>query len=272
MIDIGLKPPETGTDAAVASPLGKGLEFSRLEVLDPDRHKRLAISDTADYSFARSTHIVPLNAIEFSAACRHYPVLFNSQEELMTVALVGLQEQMNLFIEEDGGWTAGCYVPAFIRRYPFILTKEPESANENVVLCIDAGSEHVTDDGMGEPLFENGKPGEVIRRMASFSAAFAKEQGRTRSFVAACRKADILIDRAVRLSLTDGRQVELRGFQVIDEDRLRNLPEDQLKQWWVQGWSALAFAHLISLGNFGRLIHKVQGSNADTYADGGWLG
>ncbi len=272
MIDIGLKPPETGGDASVSSPLGRGLEFSRLEVLDADRHSRLAISDTADYGFARGTHIVPLNAIEFSAACRHYPVLFNSQADLMTVALVGLQEQENLFIEDTGAWTAGCYVPAFIRRYPFVLTKQPKGENEDVVLCIDAGSNHVTDDGMGEPLFENGKPGDVIRRMASFSAAFAKEQGRTRAFVAACRDADVLIDRAVRLSLTDGRQVELRGFQVIDENKLRDLSEDRLKQWWEQGWSALAFAHLISLGNFGRLIHKVQGSGADTYADGGWLG
>lgn len=271
MIDIAMKPPTQTTDDTISSPLGKGLNFERLEVLESEKHGGLAIDDAADFKFAAGTHIIPLNAVEFSAACRHYPILFNSQAELMTVALVGIVRDENLFIESAGGWTPGCYVPAFIRRYPFVLTRAEGGDSEEFKLCIDAGSDHVTDTGFGEPLFEGGRPGEIVRRMASFAAAFAKEQGRTRQFVAACRDADILVDRAVRMPLADGQNAELRGFQVIDEDRLRALPDKDLKRWWRNGWSAMAFAHLISLGNFGRLIHKKQGSGAGAFADTSWL-
>lgn len=257
--------------ASESSPLGRGLSFERLEVLDPAKHDGLAVADGADFDFARATHIVPLNAVEFSAAARHYPILFNSQTDLMTVALVGLRQNENLFVEDDNRWTPGCYVPAIVRRYPFVLMQDKDKGGDNIVLCIDAGSAHITGAEFGEPLFNRGKPTDLIRRMAQFSAAFAREQGRTRDFVEACRDADVLIDRAVRMVLQDGREVELRGFQVIDEDRLKALPGKQIGIWWQRGWCALAFAHLISLGNFGRLIHKVQGSGTFGAAGGSWL-
>ncbi|MBP5855729.1 SapC family protein [Marivibrio halodurans] len=233
--------------------------FRRLEVLEADKHGDLGLLVDGDYGFARDSHMIPLNAIEFMAAARHYPILFNGDQTNMPVVLVGVRHAQNLFVEAEGHWTEGCYIPAFVRRYPFILLRDSRGLKRGetpeVRLGVDTDAPMVTRDG-GHPLFEGRKPSDLMKRMGRFAGAFAREQSRTRKFVDACREQDLLIDRAVDVELADKRHMAIKGFRVIDEERLRALPSDQLETWWRSGWFALAVAHLVSLGNFGRLFMK----------------
>ncbi len=86
--------------------------------------------------------------------------------------------------------------------------------------------------------------------------AFAGEQDRTKRFSAALVENDLLVDRTVQLTLPDGHVVAMRGFRVIDEARLRGLPDATLAEWGRNGWLACAVAHAISMGNFGRLYYR----------------
>ncbi|MCR9219782.1 MAG: SapC family protein [Alphaproteobacteria bacterium] len=235
------------------------LFFRRLEILEAARHDDLRLSETQEYGFARDSHMVPLNAVEFMAAARHYPILFNGDMTNMPVVLVGVRAAQNLFVEPDGSWTVGCYIPAFVRRYPFILLRDSrgraQGRTPEIRLGVDTEAAMVSRE-RGTPLFVHGKPSALMKRKGRFAGAFAREQARTRRFVEACRDRDLLVDRAVDIELADHRHMEIRGFRVIDEDRLRAMPAEFMEEWWRNGWFALAVAHLVSLGNFGRLFMK----------------
>ena len=231
--------------------------YRRVKALDPKDFGEMKLGRVPGYSFAEDTHLVPLTTVEFSAAARHYPIVFNNDDVCSPVAIVGVTDRHNLFIDEDGAWAEGCYIPAFIRRYPFILLRG-DGETGGLQLCIDAEAPHLSNQDDGAPLFADGKPGSIVEKVGRFNASYTRETLRTRAFSQACRDHGLLIDRAVDYPLPDGRKLRLRGFNVIDPDRLRRLPDDVVVQWWRSGYLPLAFAHLTSLGNFGRLFHRAH--------------
>ncbi len=237
------------------------LFYNRLEPLEPGRHGALSlVAANKTFDFARQTNSVPLNAIEFIAAARHYPILFNGDERGMPLALVGLRAHENLFVEDGGHWAEGCYIPAFIRRYPFVLTN-PRNA-EDIALCVDPDAPLI-ESGGDRPLFSEGVPTPVLQNVAKFCASYAREQNRTRDLVAALRDAGVLIDRSVDIALRDGEKVAMRGFKVVDEKKFQALPDDVVLAWWHNGWLGAIHAHMVSLGNFGRLHVRADGAEAE---------
>ena len=204
------------------------------------------------YAFARETNWLPLNASEFGSAARHYPILFREDEQASPIAVVGVHAHQNLFVEEGDVWAEGCYVPAFVRRYPFLLAQHESS---NRTLCVDAASD-LFHSGDGRPLYEGEKSTQLLQSVTRFCAAFADAQERTHRFCAALVENNLLVDRTVQLTLPDGHVIAMRGFRVIDETRLRELPETTLADWARRGWLACAVAQSISMGNFGRLYYR----------------
>ena len=232
--------------------------YDRLERLDPARHGDLALSGAPKvFDFARPTNSVPLNALEFAMAARHYPILFNGDAQGMPLALVGLRARENLFVEANGQWAKGCYIPAFVRRYPFVLVNQ----SDKIAFCVDRASSMIERSGK-RPLFEDNRPSGVLRGVAQFCAAYAQEQNRTQELVRALREADILVERAVNIDLPGGQKVAMRGFKVVDMEKFHALPEDVILDWWGRKWFGPIYAHSISLGNYGSLFVRASGARA----------
>ena len=224
----------------------------RIEALDPKQHGDLALASQVSYGFARETNWLPLNAAEFGSAARHYPILFREDAQASPIAVVGVHAHQNLFVEDGDGWAEGCYVPAFVRRYPFLLARHESGAR---TLCADVASD-LLHAGEGRPLYDDGKPTELLQSVTRFCSAFATEQERTHRFCAALVEHHLLVERTVQLTLPDGHVVAMRGFRVIDEARVRELPEATLAEWGRRWWLACAVAQGISMGNFGRLYYR----------------
>lgn len=237
------------TDAAGAPSL---IFHKQIEALDPKRHGQLALASKVSYGFARETNWLPLNASEFGSASRHYPILFREDEQASPIAVVGVHVHQNLFVEDGDDWAEGCYVPAFVRRYPFLIAQHETGGR---TLCADVESELLRA-GEGRPLYVDEKPTELLQGITRFCMAFAGEQDRTKRVCAALVENDLLVERTVQLTLPDGHVVAMRGFRVIDETRLRGLSEATLAEWGRNGWLACAVAHGISMGNFGRLYYR----------------
>ena len=226
----------------------------RIEAVDPKRHGDLTLAPSVSYAFARETNWLPLNAAEFGSAARHYPILFRDDEQASPIAVVGVHAHQNLFVEDGDGWAEGCYVPAFVRRYPFLVAQRESGAR---TLCADVSSD-LLHSGEGRPLYEGEKPTQLLQSITRFCTAFAAEQERTHRFCAALVENDLLVERTVQLTLPDGHVVAMRGFRVIDEAKLRKLPEATLAEWARAGWLACTVVQGVSMGNFGRLLLSLQ--------------
>ena len=201
--------------------------------------------DRAD--FLIDQHAVPLTSDEFTSASRFYPIVFSAGDNPVPLALMGLNEGVNTFVDEDGKLKNPVYVPAYIRRYPFLLARlRPDS--DELSLCFDPSADAIGQFDEGDLLFEDGKPSEATNNILQFCQQFEEAGQRTSLFVEELKKADLLMDGEVAIQ-PDGSDKPFiyRGFQMVDEAKLRELRGDVLRKMMQNGMLPLIFAHLFSL-------------------------
>ena len=215
----------------------------------------LSSVDHADYrarpldnaEFLVHQHAVPLTSDEFVSACRFYPIVFSAGENPVPLALMGLNEGVNTFVDAEGKLLNPVYVPAYIRRYPFLLARlNPDS--EDLSLCFDPTSPAIGKFDEGDALFENGQPTEPVNAILEFCKNFEEAGQRTGFLMEELKKADLLMDGEVAIQ-PDGsdKPYIYRGFQMVDENKLRELRGDVLRKMMQNGSLGLVFAHLFSL-------------------------
>lgn len=201
--------------------------------------------DRAD--FLIDQHAVPLTSDEFASASRFYPIVFSAGDNPVPLALMGLNEGVNTFVDADGKLKNPVYVPAYIRRYPFLLARlRPDS--DELSLCFDPTAEAIGQFDEGDQLFEDGKPTDATNNILQFCQQFEEAGQRTGLFVEELKKADLLMDGEVSIQ-PDGSDKPFiyRGFQMVDEAKLRDLRGDVLRKMMQNGMLPLIFAHLFSL-------------------------
>ncbi|SHH07414.1 SapC family protein [Pollutimonas bauzanensis] len=221
--------------------------------LNRERHRRLKLDKQAgDYSYARQTNSVLLAATEMIEAAKDYPLVFVGKPggDFTVAGLVGLRDRENLFLDDSGQWATGRYLPAFVRRYPFVLAEE--DGNPNLTVCIDEKFSGFGEE-KGELLFDpEGNETELLKSQVAFLQLFHAEMQRTRAFAARLAELDLLVARTIRVE-HDGRQEVLDSLFVIDEQKLRDLDDAQALGLYRDGYMPWIYAHLQSLGNIERL-------------------
>ncbi len=201
--------------------------------------------DKAD--FLINQHAVPLTSDEFASASRFYPIVFSAGDNPVPLALMGLNEGVNTFVGEDGKLLNPVYVPAYVRRYPFLLAKLRPDTDE-LSLCFDPTSGAVGEFDEGDALFENGEPTEATKAVLEFCKNFEEAGQRTGLFMEELKKADLLMDGEVSIQPEGSDKPFIyRGFQMVDENKLRELRGDVLRKMMQNGMLGLIFAHLFSL-------------------------
>jgi hypothetical protein len=233
------------------------LFYQRPEALMPERHGNLRLKKDGDFGFARLSNAVAVTSTEFVAAMRSYPIVFTAKGAHPVVVL-GLEHE-NLFVEAGARWRAGHYVPAYIRRYPFVFIAHPDG--NQFVLGVDRSSVMLTESGEGHLLFEDGKPSEVTQQALAFCGAYQTDFGFTTAFGQALEEQNLLIDNQAQAKLPDGRQMNLQGFRVVDREKFASLSDAVIIDWHKKGWLALVQCHLASLDRFSALL-ELQGAQA----------
>ncbi|MDE2339780.1 MAG: SapC family protein, partial [Alphaproteobacteria bacterium] len=199
------------------------------------------------------THAVPLTIDEFMTAQRFYPIVFSSGENPVPLALMGLNEGINTVLDTEGKLIGEPYIPAYARRYPFLLAKLREDAQE-LSLCFDPTAEAIGlfDDGdaLFEPAGEGGerKPTQIVTDILKFCEEFEQSGARTTAFVGELVEHKLLMEGEISIQ-ADGIEAPFiyRGFQMVNEEVLRDLRGDVLRKMMQSGLLPLVFAHLFSL-------------------------
>lgn len=218
-----------------------------------ERHLKSRIEATGDFGFSASTNSIPLAVIEFVDAAKEYPIAFTGEEggAVFPIALVGVRKNENLFVSESGAWE-GRFIPAFVRRYPFVLG-EKEGDGKNFDVFIDEtyagfGGKN------GERLFtDQGETSDWLKQMLEFLSNYQGEIERTRRFVERLQELKLLVPRVLQAEREGDEPMVLQGFSVVDEQRLMALSDVDLLELARSGFLAWIYAHLISMGNVSRL-------------------
>jgi hypothetical protein len=223
--------------------------------LNKTAHKNLKINGTnADFSFATDTNSVILAGVEFTEAAKEYPIVFaQAGEGLVPVALFGLRNAENLFVDDKGKWDAR-YIPAFVRRYPFVLADTGDEGQRMV--CIDESFAGFGEKE-GEPLFENEAPTQVLQQAIDFLEEYQRQYIRTERFVNRLRELDLLMSLNAKIDMADGQQFSLTGLMVVDEKKLLELEDAKALEFFKTGELAWVYCHLMSLGNMARMIDRI---------------
>lgn len=235
--------------------------YGDLLPLDREVHKNLKLdTDQAVVSRVADQNSVFLAAVEFADACKEYPVVFvraggagpDSKPAVAPLAVLGLRAGSNLFVEGDK-WT-GNYVPAYVRRYPFVMARLDDSSN-NMAVCYDT-KWPAFNETTGEALFKDGQPTEFLLNAKSFLENFEQEAERTRLICNLLVEMDLLQDMRFEATLPNGEKFDVEGFLALDEKKYAELADDKVLQLHRNGLIALIEMHRLSLTNMNRLVNK----------------
>ncbi|MDF2493654.1 SapC family protein [Sphingomonas sp.] len=224
------------------------LFYNGLEPLSSDLHADYKIRPAATAPFLTTQHAIPVTVDEFALVQRYMPIVFSAGEDSIPIALMGLNEGVNVFVDADGKLVDSTfYVPAYIRRYPYLLARLRPDAEE-LSLCFDPTSDTIGQFEDGEALFEDGQPSEVTKNILAFNEQFEQAGARTAQFMNELRESELLMDGEVSIQQEGFEQPFVyRGFQMVNEEKLQGLRGDQLRKMVQSGMLPLLYAHLFSL-------------------------
>lgn len=233
--------------------------FRHLEPLDSKRHANLRYRPAQSYEFAKGLKAAPLSVSETVLAARDYPVVFTEGDEVLPMALLAANPEISPYIDDQGTWRGG-YVPAHIRRYPFILGKT-DSPDRHVLMIDKDSPQLTTEEDEGELLFVEGAIPEngVVARAQEFLVRFLREIEETRKFLQPLQDHSLLVPRNITVKRDGEEKVVLTGFRVVDVEALAKLDAETARAWLQSGLLGQVFAHLHSLNMINRLFSAAAG-------------
>lgn len=237
------------------------LIYDRPRPLGKERHGSWSVDTEGGYGFARRTNAVPLATSEFEVAAREYPIIFTETQGTITpAALLGLRDAENLYVGAKGVWRAS-YIPAFIRRYPFIFAHDPERGT--FTLCIDEASDRCNQKGKGQALFtREGEPSEYTRKMMALLKSWERAMQESQAFCARIREMDLLRPSEIKFKATGDQAAKTTGLLAVDAKQLRALPEKAVVESHQNGDLGRIHAHLISLNSI-QALHQAMTAKDD---------
>lgn len=232
------------------------LFYNEARPVTANRHRDLSVKTGGTYRFAKNVNSVPLTAIEFGQAAAEYPIVFaGSEDAIMPAVILGAQQTENLFIDDAGTWQ-GKYVPAFVRRYPFVFSSE--KGGSSFVLHIDESFEGCNREGRGERLFDNdGEQTQYLKSVLAFLQDYQARFKRTRDYCDRLKALGLLQPVQAQFSLKSGERRLLAGFMTVDREKLKKIATDDLVTMFTNDELECTYLHLHSLRHFGDMVERM---------------
>jgi SapC len=253
---------------ATQAPTNLPLLYRALEPLNRQAHGDQKVRRIEMIPAVSDAHAVPVTVDEFMLAGRFFPIIFSTGDQPVPLALMGLHEGANTFFDAEGKMNErGVYVPAYLRRYPFMLARLTEESDQ-LSLCFDPTANAVGDFADGDPLFDGDEPSQAVKDILTFCEQFEQAGQRTSAFMEELSQYKLLMDGEVAIQPEGTEQPFIyRGFQMVDETKFRDLRGDELRKMNQSGSLGLVMAHLFSLALVRDIFarHVTQGSGPNGF-------
>jgi len=238
---------------------GNVLFYKNPQPLNPEQHAGLGVKQIDEpFGFLRTAHAIPVTVTEFGMTATAYPIIFVG-EQFTPIAAMGVRQGENLFVRDDGQTEPDFYVPAFVRRYPFVFAND--NTSDRLLLCVDRDAPMVTNQPE-VPLFENGEPSPFTQNAIEFCQEFERQRRATEEFVTIVRSMGLFEQKSIGFQPRDtsgnavGEQQKIADYWAIDENKLAALSPEQFEELRVNGALGAIYAHMISLLNWQRIIQR----------------
>lgn len=231
--------------------------YKNVEPINSIAHIKCGIKEINSLSYAKELIHAPITIAEFYESCKDYPIVFakDASESWSALALVGFKEKENLFIDAKGVWEKNRYIPAFIRRYPFIFVSQPNS--EELTLAFDVTCKEDNCHNKERTFFdEEAKATPFLQGIMSFLTQFQNDAKATAEFIKQLDEWELLEARMANIVTPSGETFTLNGFFVINEEKLRLLSKKRKEEIYAKNSIPLITAHLISLSNIQRIGNR----------------
>lgn len=234
------------------------LIYEKAVPVSSQQHRDLAVQSGKDFGFARHLTAVPLTAVEFPHAAAEYAIVFTGNEEnVMPSVIMGVRQNENLYVKEDNTWGAK-YIPAFLRRYPFVFASNDEG--KSFMLCVDEEFSGCNREGRGERLFDaEGNKTQYVESVLEFVKQYQAHFQLTQNFCKKLKELQLLDPMNAQINLPGGQRINLTGFLAINRDKLKALPAEKIAELAKTDELELMYMHLQSMRNFTAMVERVQG-------------
>ncbi len=223
-------------------------------------HGDCFIETNPTYGFSDDVNSVPLMAVEFANAASEYVIVFaGAGDEVMPAVILGLRDHENLFLAKDSAW-GGRYIPAFLRRYPFVFSQ----SEDRFLLCVDEQFPGFNREGRGQALFnENGEPSTYVENILKFMQEFQAQSIRTQAFCKKLKELDLLEPMQAMITQGSGAKLSLGGFMAVSRAKLKGLPAETLAELVQTDELELLYLHQQSMRNFDALKDRLESHAAE---------
>lgn len=230
------------------------LFYDKVVPVSPTQHRDLCI-ERIDFGFAAKVNSVPLMAVEIPMAAREYTIVFAGTEESVTpVVVLGFADAQNVYLDENKAWKAD-YIPAFVRRYPFVFAQNQEATQ--FTLCVDEDWTGCNREGRGQRLFdEQGEQSEYLKNMLKFLSDYQAQFIRTQAFCKKLKDLNLLEPMQAQITLPGGEKRALGGFLGASRARIKTLSADKLAELAKTDELELAYLQMASLNNLGSVVNR----------------
>jgi hypothetical protein len=233
--------------------------YKNIVPLNKEVHGDWSVESVSNYKHTSETNSLYIAAIEFIKAANEYPIVFGigPDDSVFPVVILGLKKNENLYINKKGEWLAN-YIPAYVRRYPFILATE-ENVLDKFTVCVDSDCPGFNDKGKGTRLFdEDGNESELLKNSVEFLKEYQNHIQLTTMFCNNMKELGLLEPMKADVKLADGEEISLGGFMGINREKLKALGSEAMLNLVKTDQMELIYAHLISLGNIDSLMSKLK--------------
>lgn len=219
------------------------------------KHGKTSVKTGENFQFASNVNSVPLTASEFADAGAEYPIVFAGEgDNIVPTAILGVAGEKNAYVGADGTWT-GRYIPAFIRRYPFVFSQQTE--DNQLILHIDESFEGCNTKDKGERLFDgDGNQTTYLKSVLNFLQDYQQRFNRSRAYCKRLVELELLRPMQAQFTMPDGQQRSLTGFMTVDREKLKSLEASTIMQMLSTDELECTFLHLASMRHFAEVADR----------------
>ena len=228
--------------------------YENVEPLNSVTHLKSGIKEINSFEYAKELIHAPITIAEFYESCKDYPIVFakDPNDVWTALALTGYKDKENIFIDKKGQWDKNRYIPAFVRRYPFVFMAQADS--EELTLAFDVAYKVEISKSKERAFFDDdAKATPFLQNIMSFLTQFQNDAKATAEFIQQLSDWDLLEARMANVVTPKGETFTLNGFYIVNEEKLRHLSKKKREEVYAKNAIPLITAHLISLSNIQRL-------------------